>query len=55
MYIKEISEDTGIKEQSIYDLLSNIKTKKDETFMNGKEEFGTELYLEPAYVKAERS
>ena len=23
--------------------------------MNGKEEFGTELYLEPAYVKAERS
>ena len=55
VYIKEISEDTGIKEQSIYDLISNIKTKKDETFMNGKEEFGTELYLEPAYVKAERS
>ena len=55
VYIKEISEDTGIKEQSIYDLISDIKTKKDETFMNGKEEFGTELYLEPAYVKAERS
>ena len=55
VYVKEISEDTGIKEQSIYDLISNIKTKKDEAFMNGKEEFGTELYLEPAYIKAERS
>ena len=55
VYVKEISEDTGIKEQSIYDLISNIKTKKDEIFMNGKEKFGTELYLEPAYIKAERS
>lgn len=54
VYIKEISEDTGLKEQALYDLLSRLKNKKDDNFVNGKEEFGTELYVEPAHVKAER-
>ncbi len=54
VYIKEISEDTGLKEQALYDLLSRLKNKKNDNFVNGKEEFGTELYVEPAHVKAER-
>ncbi|MBW6408494.1 DNA primase [Clostridium weizhouense] len=57
VYIKKISEDTGIKEQALYDLLSQVMTKKqkENNYMNKKEEFGTKLYVEPAYVKAERA
>ena len=39
VYIKKISEDTGIKEQSLYDLLSSKKKKKDEHSLNNLEEF----------------
>lgn len=57
VYIKKISEDTGIKEQAIYDLISEeiqkSVTKSD--FMNIDNNFGQKLYLEPAYMKAERS
>ena len=55
IYIKKISEDTGIKEQSLYDLLSEGKNRKDNHQMNNLEEFGAKLYVEPAYIKAEKS
>ena len=34
VYIKRISEDTGLKEQSLYDLLSMAQNRKEEPFMN---------------------
>lgn len=57
VYIKKISEETSIKEQALYDLLSQVLTKKqkEDNFMNKKEYFGTKLYVEPAYLKAERA
>ena len=57
IYIKKISENTGIREQALYDLLSKEMTKniKTQEFMNNKEENGTKLYKEPAFIKAERS
>ena len=57
VYIKKISENTGIREKTLYDLLSKEMTKniKENDFMNNKEENGTKLYLEPAFIKAERS
>ncbi|MEG0238315.1 MAG: DNA primase [Clostridium sp.] len=55
IYVKSISEDTGIKEQSLYDLISMTRNTKSEDFMNKKEEFGTKLYVEPGYIKAEKS
>lgn len=57
IYIKKISEETGIKEQALYDLLKakiNGFNKNNEK-MNNKEYYGTKLYIEPAYVKAMRS
>ncbi|MGL4989765.1 MAG: DNA primase [Sarcina sp.] len=54
IYIKKISEETGIKEQALYDLLKskmNVFNKN----MNNTEYYGTKLYIEPAYVKAMRS
>lgn len=57
VYVKKISEETGLREQSLYDLLSKKMTKNNEYSlnMNNKEEFGTKLYVEPAYIKSERS
>lgn len=57
IYIKKISENTGIREQALYDLLSKEMTKniKNQEFMNNKEENGTKLYKEPAFLKAERA
>ncbi|MDR5586632.1 MULTISPECIES: DNA primase [Clostridium] len=57
VYIKKISEDTGIKEQALYDLLSQVmsKNQKEDNYVNKKEYFGTKLYIEPAYLKAERA
>ena len=57
VYIKKISEETGIKEQAIYDLLSeeiNKNSNKSQE-MNIQQDFGQKLYLEPAYIKAERN
>ena len=56
VYIKKASENTGIKEQILYDMLSkringNIENEK----VNNKEDNGTKLYIEPAFLKAERS
>ncbi len=57
VYIKKISEETSIKEQALYDLLSQVLTKKqkEDNFVNKKGIYGTKLYIEPAYLKAERS
>lgn len=57
VYIKKISENTGIREQTLYDVLSRELTKntKGNNFVNNKEENGTKLYVEPAFLKAERS
>ena len=57
IYIKKISGETGIKEQSIYDLL-NGEIQKNLTQshnMNIMDNIGQKLYLEPAYIIAERS
>lgn len=57
VYIKKISEETSIKEQAIYDLLSQVmaKEQKENNFMNKKADYGTKLYVEPGYLKAERT
>jgi DNA primase len=57
VYIKKISEETSIKEQALYDLLSQVLTKKqkEDNFVNKKGIYGTKLYVEPAYLKAERA
>lgn len=55
IYVKSISEDTGIKEQSLYDLIAMTRNTKSDDLMNKKEEYGTKLYVEPGYVKAEKS
>ena len=57
VYIKKVSEDTGIKEQAIYDLLSSEINKSSNKMkkMNIQQDFGQKLYLEPAYIKAERT
>lgn len=57
IYIKKIAEDRGIKEQSIYDLLNEEaqKNMKKTPDMNSMDNFGYKLYLEPSYIKAERS
>lgn len=57
IYIKKISEETGIKEQAIYDLLRSKMTilNKNNENMNNKEDYGTKSYIEPAYVKSTRN
>ncbi|MBM7833704.1 DNA primase [Clostridium sardiniense] len=55
IYVKSISEDTGIKEQSLYDLIAITRNTKSDDLMNKKEEYGTKLYVEPGYIKAEKS
>lgn len=57
LYIKNISEETSFTEQALYDLLNKKVTKinNNNRKMNSKEYCGTKLYLEPAYVKSERS
>lgn len=56
VYIKKISQDTGIKEQAIYDLLKGQLNNSSEeaSSMNTIPTFGQKLYVEPAHIKAER-
>jgi len=56
VYIKKISEEMGIRDQVLYDMLNNIQknVKKNEK-VNIDAGFGQKLYLEPAYLKAERA
>lgn len=55
IYVKSISEDIGVKEQSLYDLIAITRNTKSDDFMNKKEEYGTKLYVEPGHIKAEKS
>lgn len=57
VYIKKISEDTNIKDQALYDMFNNkmqSNVKKDEN-LNTDINFGQKLYLEPGFLKAERT
>ena len=54
VYIKMVSEKTGISEQAIYDLLSE-KSQKDGYKMHKMDNYGQNLYVESAYIKSERS
>lgn len=57
IYVKKLSEETKIREQALFDMLNNKiqqNVKKDEN-MNIDRDFGQKLYLEPAYLKAERA
>lgn len=56
VYIKKASENTGIKEQLLYDILhKKINGNKDN--QNIENDFRNEkkIYVEPAFIKAERS
>lgn len=56
IYIKKASENTGIKEQTLYDILkSKMKDNRENNFRNNKEEDGSKLYVEPGFLKAERA
>ncbi|HBC96031.1 MAG TPA: DNA primase [Clostridium sp.] len=58
VYLKKLSEETGIRDQVLYDMLNkrNIqKNVKKHENMNIDMGFGQKLYLEPAYLKAERA
>lgn len=56
VYIKKASENTGIKEQTLYDILkSKMKGNRENNFRNNKEEDRSKLYVEPGFLKAERS
>lgn len=57
LYIKKVSEETGLNEQSVYDLLKGEvqKNLNKNVEMNNMENIGPKLYVEPAYLKAERS
>lgn len=56
IYIRKLSEKTGIKDQALYDLMNNNLQKDDKNYenMNSDDVFGNKLYVEPIYVKAER-
>lgn len=56
VYIKKASENTGIKEQALYDILkSKMKDNRENDFRNNKEEDRSKLYVEPGFLKAERT
>jgi len=56
IYIKKISENTEVKEQSIIDLLNtNTNLDKESKEMYNIDRIGQKSYLEPVYFKAERS
>lgn len=57
VYIKGVSEETGISEQAIYDSISGelVKNVKNMQEMNTVVSFGQKLYVDPAYLKAERT
>jgi len=56
MYIRRLSEETNIEIQTLYDQLNkkNQNSRKNEKEVNMLEAFGQKLYLEPAYIRAER-
>lgn len=57
VYIKKISEETQITENALYDLLNENIQKASNNYqnVNTSEEIRQKSYIEPAYIKAERS
>jgi DNA primase len=57
LYVRKLSDKTGINEQALYDLMNNNLQKhgKNHKDMNSPSILGNKLYVEPAYVKAERT
>lgn len=57
VYVKQVSQSTGLSEESILETVREInkKTSKNEEKPNINADFGQKLYLEPAYVKGERT
>ncbi|MCY6959688.1 DNA primase [Clostridium brassicae] len=57
VYIKKVSEETGVNEQAIYDSLSNKNQRnvKNSQNMYSESAFRQKLYLEPGFIKAERN
>lgn len=56
MYIKRLSQELNVDNQTLYDELNKIirKSGKNHNKMNTLQGFGQKLYVEPTYVKAER-
>ncbi|MDW8799800.1 DNA primase [Clostridium sp. A1-XYC3] len=56
IYIKKLSDETRIREQALFDMINNKiqKNVKKAENVNIDRDFGQKLYLEPAYLKAER-
>ena len=56
VYIRKASENTGIKEQTLYDILRG-RINENEKVVNNINNINNmqKLYVEPAYVKAERA
>lgn len=57
VYINKLSADTGVKEIALYDLMNEKlqKNVKNAYVMNIDDTLGQKLYLEPAYLSAERN
>lgn len=56
VYIKKASENTGIKEQLLYDILyKKISGDKDNQNIENTLRNEKKIYVEPAFIKAERS
>jgi DNA primase len=57
VYVRQVSQKTGISEEGILEEIREIlkKTSKNEEKHNINVNFGQKLYLEPAYVKGERT
>ncbi len=57
VYVKQVSQKTGVSEEAILENIREIlkKTSKYEEKDNINVDFGQKLYLEPAYVKGERT
>lgn len=56
IYIKKLSDETKIREQALFDMINSKiqKNVKNAENVNIDRDFGQKLYLEPAYLKAER-
>lgn len=57
VYIKKVAEETGVNEQAIYDAILNKNRKNVKKSQNTyiDKNFRQKLYLEPAFIKAERN
>jgi len=57
VYVKQVAQKAGVSEESILETIRDInkKTSKNEEKTNINVDFGQKLYLEPAYVKGERT